>query len=99
MLLDTLRQLNDEQEGSVFRAPAPTEVYKIAVDREKLPFVPTVMSILAVIVWAAFMLIYILFWSSSYGWLQNFSILTLSLVVTGGLVGLMWVYWMHKRDQ
>ena len=68
------------------------------MDREKLPFVPTVVSIIAVIVWAAFMLTYILFWSSSYDWLQNFATLVLSFLVTGGLVGLMWVYWMHKRS-
>jgi hypothetical protein len=56
-----------------------------------------VASILAAIVWAALMIVYIVLWSSSFDWLQNLSIILLSLVVIGGIVGLMWVYWVYKR--
>ncbi len=66
-------------------------------EREKSPFIPIVLSILAGIFWAAFMLVYVVFWSSSYDWLQNLAIIILSLVVMGGIVGLMWVYWVFKR--
>ena len=57
----------------------------------------SIVSILAAIIWAAFMLLHILEWSSGFGWLQNLAIILLSLVVMGGIVGLMWVYWVFKR--
>ncbi|HEX9262254.1 MAG TPA: hypothetical protein VF893_06965 [Candidatus Bathyarchaeia archaeon] len=66
-------------------------------EKEETPFVPIVISIIAGIVWAAFMLLHILFWSSSYDWLQNLAIIVLSLVIMGGIIGLMWVYWIFKR--
>ena len=65
--------------------------------KEETPFVPIVISIIAGVVWAAFMLLHILFWSSTYYWLQNLAIIVLSLVIMGGIIGLMWVYWIFKR--
>jgi hypothetical protein len=53
-------------------------------------------SIISAIIWAAFMLVHVLFWSSSFDWLQNLAIILLSLVVMAGIVGLMWVYWVFK---
>ena len=67
------------------------------IEKEETPFVPIVISIIAGIVWAAFMLLHILFWSSTYDWLQNLAIIVLSLVIMGGIIGLMWVYWIFKR--
>ena len=64
---------------------------------ENTPFIPIVVTILAVIFWAAFMLTHVLFWSSGFDWLQNLAIMVLSLVVMGGIIGLMWVYWVFKR--
>jgi hypothetical protein len=66
-------------------------------EKEKTPFIPIIVSILAAIIWAAFMLLHILVWSFNFGWLQNLAIILLSLVVMGGLVGIMWVYWVFKR--
>ena len=62
-----------------------------------MPFAPIAVSILAFVIWALFMLLYIIFWSSGYDWLQNLAIIVLSLVVVAGLVGFMWVYWLHKK--
>jgi hypothetical protein len=65
--------------------------------KEKTPFIPIMVSILLAIFWAAFMLVHILFWSSSFDWLQNLAIILLSLVLVAGIVGIMWVYWVFKR--
>jgi hypothetical protein len=66
-------------------------------EREAGPFIPIVVSIVATILWAAFMLLYILFWSSNFDWLQNLAVIVLSLVIIGCIVGLMWVFWIFKR--
>jgi hypothetical protein len=67
------------------------------MENEKNPFVPIVVSIVAAIIWSAFMLLHILFWSSGYDWLQNLAIIVLSLILMGCIIGLMWVYWVFKR--
>ncbi len=66
-------------------------------EREKSPFIPIVVSILASIFWASFMLVHVVFWSSSFDWLQNLAIIVLSLIIMAGVVGLMWVYWAFGR--
>lgn len=66
-------------------------------EREASPFVPIVVSIVAAMFWAAFMLLHVLFWSSNFDWLQNVAIFVLSLIIVGCIVGLMWVYWVFKR--
>jgi membrane protein DedA with SNARE-associated domain len=67
------------------------------IEKEKPPFSMIMASILAAIIWAVLMLVYIVSWSSNFDWLQNLAIILLSLVVIGGIVGLMWVYWVYKR--
>jgi heme/copper-type cytochrome/quinol oxidase subunit 4 len=67
------------------------------MSRNDMPFTPVVISILAFVGWALIMLFYVFFWSSSYDWLQSLAILVLSFIVVAGLVGFMWVYWLHKR--
>jgi membrane protein DedA with SNARE-associated domain len=69
----------------------------VVTEREASPFIPIVVSIVAAILWAAFMLLHILFWSSNFDWLQNLAIIVLSLVIMGCIVGLMWVFWVFKR--
>jgi hypothetical protein len=69
----------------------------VVTEREDSPFIPIVVSIVAAILWAAFMLLHILFWSSNFDWLQNLAIIVLSLVIMGCIVGLMWVFWVFKR--
>ncbi len=69
----------------------------VLTEREASPFVPIVVSIVAAMFWAAFMLLHVLFWSSNFDWLQNVAIFVLSLIIVGCIVGLMWVYWVFKR--
>ena len=57
------------------------------------PIGPVVASILAMIAWAVFILIYALFWSSSFNLFQNIIVTLVSLMIVGLLIGLMWVVW------
>jgi len=61
------------------------------------PFVPIALSMLAGIIWAFMMLLYVLFLSSNFYWLQDLAVFVLSLIATGGMVGLVWMYWIFKR--
>ena len=65
-------------------------------ENAKSPFIPIVITILAFIFWAVFMLVHIVFWSSNFDWLQNLAIILLPLVIVVGVVGLIWVYWVFK---
>jgi hypothetical protein len=65
--------------------------------REASPFIPIVVSIVAGICWAIFMLLHVVFWSAGFDLFQNIVIILLSLVVVGGAVGLMWVFWVFRR--
>ncbi len=66
-------------------------------EKEKSPFVPIIVSILGFIIWAVFMLLHVLLWSSNYDWLQNLAVIVLSLILMIGIIGLVWVYWVFKR--
>jgi hypothetical protein len=69
----------------------------LMTEKERPPFGPVALSIGAGIVWAVLMLVYILLWSSNFGWLQNLAVIVLSLLVVGGILGLIWAYWYYKR--
>ncbi len=53
-------------------------------------------SILAFVVWLVFILFYALFWSTGFTLFQNIIVTVVSFLVTGGLVGIMWVVWGMK---
>lgn len=55
------------------------------------PVAPVAASILAVIAWAVFILLYALFWSTNFSLFQNVIVTIVSLMITGLLIGLMWV--------
>lgn len=61
------------------------------------PFAPVVASILAVLAWAIFILLYALYWSNGFSLFQNVVVTIVSLIITGLLIGLMWVVWGSKR--
>ena len=65
--------------------------------KEANPFIPIVVTIVAGICWAIFMLLYVLLWSSDFDLFQNIVIILLSIVVVGGFIGLMWVVWAFRR--
>lgn len=61
--------------------------------KEEYPIVPIVVSILAGIAWAIFILVHTLYWSDMFNTYQNIVITIVSFIVVGALVGLMWVVW------
>lgn len=65
--------------------------------KEESPFAPIVVTLLAIICWAIFMLLDILFWSQNFNLFQNIVIFIISIVVTGCIIGLMWVFWVFRR--
>lgn len=64
--------------------------------KEPNPFIPIVVSILAGIGWAIFILLHTIFWSTEFDLFQNIVIILVSLVVVGGSIGLIWVVWGFK---
>ena len=56
-----------------------------------------VVSILGVVAWAVFILLYVLLWSSKYGLFQNVVVTVATLLITALLIGLMWVVWGMRR--
>jgi hypothetical protein len=54
---------------------------------------PIVFSIVGVIAWLVFILIYALFWSNGFSLFQNIIVTMVSLAIAGLLIGLMWVIW------
>jgi VIT1/CCC1 family predicted Fe2+/Mn2+ transporter len=59
--------------------------------RKSGPIWPIVASMLGVLVWLVFILIYALYWSRSFNLFQNIVVFIVSLGITGVLIGLMWV--------
>lgn len=66
-------------------------------DRRLLALI--VLSILAFVVWLVFILFYALFWSTSFTLFQNIIVTIVSFLVTGGLLGIMWVIWGMKYSK
>lgn len=60
------------------------------------PVVPVIGSILGVIAWAVFILLFALFWSNGFSLFQNIIVTVVSLIIDGLLIGLMWVVWGPK---
>jgi hypothetical protein len=73
-----------------------TTEYALMTPRDE-PFTPIVVTLVVGTCWALLMMLYVLFWSSDYNWLQNGAIILLSLVVMGCGVGLMWSHWIFRR--
>ncbi|MDV3292893.1 MAG: hypothetical protein LYZ70_01320 [Nitrososphaerales archaeon] len=63
-----------------------------------MPTVPIVVSILAVIAWLLFILLYALYWSNGFSLFQNVIVTIVSLMITALLVGLMWTVWGSRRS-
>ncbi|MDH5532353.1 MAG: hypothetical protein OEY83_06010 [Candidatus Bathyarchaeota archaeon] len=65
----------------------------VSEEKPKPPLVPTVVSILALIVWVIFLLWFIVSLSPDFDLFQNIVITLGSLLLVGLVVGLMWVVW------
>jgi len=62
-------------------------------------FMPLILSLLSIIISAAFLLLHILPWSRTYDWLTLHSRILLYFAVIGSSVALIWVLWAkHKLE-
>lgn len=77
--------------GSIGSDPEPVKTMGHKGNRYEGPVAPVVASIVAVLAWAIFILLYALFWSSGYSLFQNFIVTVVTLLITGLIIGLMWV--------
>jgi len=59
------------------------------------PFALVVGSILGIVAWALFILLFALFWSNDFNLFQDVIVTIVSLIITGLLIGLMWMFWLH----
>jgi high-affinity Fe2+/Pb2+ permease len=57
------------------------------------PLAPIVVSILAIVGWLVFILLYALYWSNGFSVFQNIIVTIVSLVIVALLIGLGWVVW------
>ncbi|MDA4125083.1 MAG: hypothetical protein OK438_06520 [Thaumarchaeota archaeon] len=57
------------------------------------PVAPVVATILVIIAWLVFILLYALYWSNGYSLFQNVIVTIVSLVITALLVSVGWVIW------
>ncbi len=60
---------------------------------------PIVGSILAVVAWLVFILVYALYWSKGFDLFQNIIVTFASLLITGLLIGAMWMVWYHPTGE
>jgi hypothetical protein len=58
---------------------------------------PIVVSILAIVIWLIFILLFALYWSNGFSTFQNVIVTIVSLVITCMLIGVMWVVWGSRR--
>lgn len=63
------------------------------------PFAPVILSIVGIIGWLVFILVYALFWSGGFSLFQNIVVTIVSLAITGLLIGLMWLVWFHPTGE
>lgn len=56
------------------------------------------LSILVAVGWLAFLLIWLLFYSSQYPWEKNVAVFLLSLLVLVGILGVPWAYWAFRKQ-
>lgn len=57
------------------------------------PLAPMVTTIVAVIGWLVFILLFALYWSNGFTIFQDVIVTIVSLVIMGLLIGLVWVVW------
>jgi len=63
------------------------------------PMAPIVLSIVGIIAWLVFILVYALFWSKSYDLFQNLIVTIVSLAIASLVIGLMWLIWFKPTGE
>jgi hypothetical protein len=71
--------------GNLRQSSPPTE------GRKSGPIGLIVASMLGVVVWLVFILLYALYWSGGFNLFQNFVVFIVSVCIAGLLIGLMWI--------
>ena len=61
------------------------------------PLAPIVASILGIVAWLVFILLYALYWSKGFSLFQNVVVTFVSLIIVALLIALMWVVWGFRR--
>jgi hypothetical protein len=61
--------------------------------RKSLPIGLIVASMVGLLVWLVFILLFALYWSESFNLFQNIVVFVVSLCITGLFIGLMWIIW------
>lgn len=56
-------------------------------------FVPAVISIIGVLAWLFYILIFALYWSKGYTLFQDIVVLIATMCITALFIGLMWIIW------
>jgi len=63
------------------------------------PLGPVIASILGIIAWLIFIIIYALYWSNGFTIFQNIIVTIVSIMVAGLLIGAMWLIWFHPTGE
>jgi high-affinity Fe2+/Pb2+ permease len=63
------------------------------------PFAAIIASILGVVAWLVFILLYALFWSKGFNLFENVIVTIVSLAITGLLIGAMWMFWIRSTSE
>jgi hypothetical protein len=63
------------------------------------PIGPVVGSIMIVIGWLAFILLYALYWSKGFDLFQNIVVAIVSFAIAALIMGAMWLIWYHPTGE
>lgn len=63
------------------------------------PIGPVIGSILFIVVWLIFILLYALYWSRGFDLFQNVIVTIVSLAITALLIGAMWLIWYRPTGE
>ena len=77
--------------GKLLQSPPPTEGQKSG------PIGLIVASMLGVVIWLVFILLYALYWSSGFSLFQNVVVFIVSVCIAALLIGIMWIVLGPKR--
>lgn len=61
------------------------------------PLGPIIATMLGLVVWLVFILLYALFWSKGLDLFQNIVVTFVSLLITAILIGIMWMVWGFRQ--
>jgi len=66
-------------------------------ERQRSPIALVIASMLGIVAWLVFILLYALLWSKSYDLFQNVVVAFVSLAIAAILIGVMWMAWGFRQ--